>query len=423
MSTIVQAVVTQICGLIYSTTKPNLLSNTARSTVLGAVGQISKGCIVIRDETCNEELTFGSRSGSTVTVTIKNVAAWLRILLGSSVIMISNRDLTKDMTNMTSAFLTTLAGRVRPSNTLAMSSQNVKAHYDTSNAFFAAFLSPDMTYSCPIWPERESTADRPVSLQEAQMCKMNEIIKLAKINSSDHVLEIGTGWGSFAIEAVRVTGCRVTSLTLSIEQKQEAEARIEAAGFSDKITVHLRDYRDLVKDTIVFDKVVSIEMLEHVGKDHLVSYFNVVHRVLKTNGGIAVFQSSTMPESRYHGYNEGTEQIFPGAHLPSTTAIVEAAHKGSSGTLIPEAFVNLGGHYVKCLQQWKSNFEANFESEIIPAIKQKDQGATAFDIEQFRKKYLFYFDYCAAGFRTKTLGNALVTFAREGAIETIEHVV
>lgn len=129
------------------------------------------------------------------------------------------------------------------------------------------------------------------------MCKMNEIIKLAKINSSDHVLEIGTGWGSFAIEAVRVTGCRVTSLTLSIEQKQEAEARIEAAGFSDKITVHLRDYRDLVKDTIVFDKVVSIEMLEHVGKDHLVSYFNVVHRVLKTNGGIAVFQSSTMPES------------------------------------------------------------------------------------------------------------------------------
>lgn len=83
-----------------------------------------------------------------------------------------------------------------------------------------------------------------------------------------------------------------------------------------------------------------------------------------------------------------TRQIFPGAHLPSTTAIVEAAHKGSSGTLIPEAFVNLGGHYVKCLQQWKSNFEANFESEIIPAIKQKDQGATAFDIEQFRKKYL-----------------------------------
>ena len=117
------------------------------------------------------------------------------------------------------------------------------------------------------------------------------------IKRGDHVLEIGTGWGSFAIEAVRTTGCHVTSLTLSSEQKIEAERLVFAAGLTENIDILLEDYRALVMHGKMFDKVVSIEMLEHVGKDHLVEYFRIVHEVLKRKGGIAVFQTTTVPES------------------------------------------------------------------------------------------------------------------------------
>jgi cyclopropane-fatty-acyl-phospholipid synthase len=136
-------------------------------------------------------------------------------------------------------------------------------------------------------------------LEQAQMRKLRRFITNAKIKQDDHVLEIGTGWGSFAILAVRETACRVTSLTLSIEQKALAEQRIEQAGFTDRIQVLLCDYRALPtpKDGNLYDKVVSIEMLEAVGKEYLDTYFQCVDRLLKPQGGIAVFQCITMPES------------------------------------------------------------------------------------------------------------------------------
>jgi len=168
---------------------------------------------------------------------------------------------------------------------------------------FAAFLSPDMTYSCAIFPP--SPADAPATtttttttgeLEAAQYTKLRRLIASAKIKSTDHVLEIGTGWGSFAMEAVARTGCRVTSITLSVEQKALAEKRVSAAGMADKINVLLCDYRALPAPRKKFDKVVSIEMLEAVGGEYLEKYFEVVDCMLKDDGGIAVFQCITMPE-------------------------------------------------------------------------------------------------------------------------------
>lgn len=164
---------------------------------------------------------------------------------------------------------------------------------------FAAFLSPDMTYSCPVWDVQPGQPETHETLEEAQMRKLRRFIDGARIKPSDHVLEIGTGWGSFAIEAVKRTGCRVTSLTLSKEQLVLAEERIREANLEDRIHVSLMDYRALPTPEVPFDKIVSIEMLEAVGREYLGTYFACIDRLLKQNGGIAMFQCITMPEGRY----------------------------------------------------------------------------------------------------------------------------
>lgn len=220
--------------------------------------------------------------------------------------MVYNRNDTADMKTPLSYLTSTMVGWARASNKPLTSLANVQAHYDLSNDMFAAFLSPDMTYSCPKWLSADDEDSKTDNLEKAQIRKLQEIIQQARIKKTDHVLEIGTGWGSFAIEAVRSTGCRVTSLTLSTEQKEEAETRIAAAGFERNISVLLKDYRELLGQSLQFDKVVSIEMLEHVGKAHLPQYFGTVNELLKKDGGIAVFQSSTMPETV-----SGTKQFLP----------------------------------------------------------------------------------------------------------------
>lgn len=163
---------------------------------------------------------------------------------------------------------------------------------------FAAFLSPDMTYSCPIWQLKPISSSTTESLEQAQETKLQRFIENAHIKGSDHVLEIGTGWGSFAIAAVRKTGCRVTSVTLSAEQKELAESRISEAGYTDNVEVLLCDYRALPTPREgLYDKVVSIEMLEAVGKEYLSLYFECIDRMLKLDGGIGVFQCITIPET------------------------------------------------------------------------------------------------------------------------------
>lgn len=268
---------------------------------------------------------------------------------------------------------------------------NIQAHYDISNEMFAAFLSKDMTYSCPIWKPQSSAYEEVETLEAAQMTKLNRFIDGARIKPSDHVLEIGTGWGSFAIEAVRKTGCRVTSLTLSIEQKALAEKRIAAEGFSDKIEVMLMDYRALPTPKVPYDKVVSIEMLEAVGAEYLQIYFECIDRLLKQNGGIAVFQCITMPEGRYEAYAKGEDfirkYIFPGGHLPSINQLVENINLGSKGTLILERLENIGGHYARTLRLWKEEFLANFDLQIRPALMAEHADMSDMEIDVFRRKW------------------------------------
>lgn len=216
-----------------------------------------------------------------------------------------NREQLNNGTTWFSQLSSIVSNLARSTNTLSNALLNVSAHYDISNDMFAAFLSPDMTYSCPIW--NCSRPDDDELLESAQLRKLTYFIEGARIQPSDHVLEIGTGWGSFAIEAVKRTGCRVTTITLSTEQKDMAEKRIEEAGLGDRIEVRLQDYRELAVPMVPYDKIISIEMLEAVGQDYLANYFDCVHRLLKPNGGIAMFQCITMPEGRHEAYSKSKE--------------------------------------------------------------------------------------------------------------------
>ncbi|TKY85280.1 hypothetical protein EX895_006360 [Sporisorium graminicola] len=262
-------------------------------------------------------------------------------------------------------------------------------------------------------------------LEEAQKTKLRLIIKRANIRAGDRVLEIGTGWGSFAMEAVRLTGCTVDSVTLSVEQKALAEQRIAAAGMQSKIQVHLMDYRDFPPSwTDRFDRVCSIEMLEAVGIEFLPTYFGCVDRVLKRQGGVAVFQCITMPESRAEAYYKGVDfirkWIFPGGVLPSVTSLVNAATDASSGNLILDTLVSIGPHYARTLREWKARFEAQFDKIIRPAllrdhdeISRLPEPAKQNEVDVFRRKWIYYFVYCEVGFTHRVINDHILAFTRE----------
>jgi cyclopropane-fatty-acyl-phospholipid synthase len=322
-------------------------------------------------------------------------------------IFILNKTQLSNGSTIASSVMSTVSGLARSTNTLSNSRLNVSAHYDISNDMFAAFLSNDMTYSCPIWLPQSDPRSVNESLEDAQMRKLRRFIDNAKLKSSDHVLEIGTGWGSFAIEAVRTKGCRVTSLTLSTEQKALAESRIREAGLSDRIEVKLCDYRVYPVPEVLFDKVVSIEMLEAVGREFLDTYFQCVSKLLKPEGGIAVFQCITIPEAvslslrlrqrklthpqRYESYSKSQDfiqkYIFPGGHLPSVAQLVSSINTGSAGTLVVESIENIGGHYAKTLRLWKEAFNANFENKVKPALLKEHKDMNVDDVEVFRRKW------------------------------------
>lgn len=321
----------------------------AKPAILSVFNQIEVGTLLLVDQPAGTRLVYGQklpgpktaglpdggdhavRRADTiprVEIVVKNEAFWMRLFLFADMgfaesymlgefecedltaffqLFIVNRDQMSNGTTWFSSVSGAITSIARNTNTLSNALLNIQAHYDISNDMFAAFLSEDMTYSCPIWKPRTARAKREETLQEAQMTKLQRFIDGARIKSSDHVLEIGTGWGSFAIEAVRQTGCRVTSLTLSKEQKQLAEERIRDAGFDDRIQVKLMDYRNLAVPERPYDKIVSIEMLEAVGKEFLATYFSHMNRLLKRQGGIAMFQCITMPEGRYEAYSKSEE--------------------------------------------------------------------------------------------------------------------
>ncbi len=318
-------------------------------------------------------------------------------LVGIFRIFIENRHVVFDG-NLAISFLSRMldhAAHLLRKNTIPGARRNIARHYDLSNEFFATFLGKSMVYSCGLFLCENDT------LEDAQKNKMHEVIRKARIEKGDHVLEIGCGWGSFALEAVRQKGCRVTGITVSKQQYDYALARVRKAGLEGAVTIQLQDYRDV---TGCFDKIVSIEMIEAVGHEYLGDFFACCERLLAPEG-LAVLQVITIPDQRYerHGKEANWIQkhIFPGGHLPSLTALSNAmtAH---SGFMIEEV-ENIAQHYVKTLQEWRLRFEGA-AGEI---------SKLGFD-RSLQRKWKYYFSVCEAQFAMRVISNLQIVLTREG---------
>jgi cyclopropane-fatty-acyl-phospholipid synthase len=258
-----------------------------------------------------------------------------------------------------------------------------------------------MTYSAAIFPSKET------SLAKTQRNKIATIIAKAGITSKDHVLEIGCGWGSFAIEAVRQTGCRLTGITLSHEQLALARQRVKAAGLEGSIDLQLCDYR---KVTGEYSKIVSIEMLEAVGHAGLKPFFATCERLLQP-GGKAVIQVITIPDRKYNAYRYSSDwirkHIFPGGHLPSVGVLAKEMASGSK--LIFAQLDHFGLDYARTLDCWRETLLA----------KRRELVRLGYD-DNFLRKWDYYFSYCMAGFEARIIDLAQLVVEKPANGEEVQ---
>lgn len=395
---------------------------TARSLVFTLLGKLDSGSLtVVESFSANEpkqQTVFGHSQNSHITavIEVKNPAFYSRVLAGGSIAAAEaymdcwwdSPDLTAVMELMAinsstldnlegkSSILTKLSHRITHwlnRNTLENSAKNIEAHYDLSNELYATFLDEKMLYSSALYSDSKDT------LEQAQENKMARLCEQLQLTEQDHVIEIGTGWGAMAIYMAERYGCQVTTTTISEEQYQFALKKIEEKGLSNRITLLKEDYRNL---TGTYDKLVSIEMIEAVGKEYLNSYIQKCQSLLKPRGLMAI-QAITIADQRYEYYSNNVDfiqkYIFPGGFLPSITALTQAATQNSD--LVLRDLFDIGEDYAKTLNDWRSRFEL-----AEPMVRR-----LGFDT-RFIRMWNYYFCYCEGGFKAKSISTVHMTFQR-----------
>lgn len=279
------------------------------------------------------------------------------------------------------------------SNSISGSQKNIAEHYDLNNDFFATFLDPTMTYSSGYFCKEG------MSLLDSQYAKYRRLADQLRLKPTDHVLEIGSGWGANAIFMAQHYGCRVTSVTISKEQQKMAAERVAAAGLSDRVQVLIQDYRNIEGQ---FDKIVSIEMLEAVGHNYYEQYFSKCDQLLKPDG-IFALQVITSPDCRYESLRKGVDwiqkHIFPGSLLPSVAKINRAINNTSELTMVD--LKDMALDYAKTLNLWYGQFNQN-----ISTVR-----ALGFD-EQFIRKWRYYLNYCEAAFEMRNINVMQMIYTR-----------
>jgi cyclopropane-fatty-acyl-phospholipid synthase len=267
-------------------------------------------------------------------------------------------------------------------NSKSGSRRNIHAHYDIGNMFYRLWLDPSMTYSSALFAEPTMT------LQQAQHAKYARILEQLRLNAGERILEIGCGWGGFA-ELATKNGMQLTGLTLSTEQLEFAQQRLQQAGLAERAELKLQDYRDAEGE---FDGIASIEMFEAVGEQYWDSYFDCIARRLKPSGR-ACIQTITIADALFERYRKGSDfiqqYIFPGGMLPSPE--VFRAYAQRHGLEVADEFA-FGLDYARTLADWHRAFNA-----VLPAVR--EQG---FD-ERFIRTWQFYLAYCEAGFRERNI--------------------
>ena len=400
-------------------TTHNLTSALLRRGVLRQLSQLKSGHLVITEN--GERLIFGdSGAGLVGEVQIHDTSVWGMIAsngsIGAGEAFIhgywSSPDLTKVIRVLVSnldvldAMEGGLARLGRPlirglhwinRNTRKGSQKNIAAHYDLGNDMFEQFLDPTMMYSAAQFLTADDT------LEQAQLNKLQRICQKLDLKPADHLLEIGTGWGSMALYAAQHYGCKVTTTTLSKEQFDYTQTRIEALGLQEQVTLLLEDYRDL---TGQYDKLVSIEMIEAVGHHFLPSYFKQCARLLKPHG-LMLLQAITIREQRYEQAKSSVDfiqrYIFPGAALPSVQKMLEIVGKDTDMNLMH--MEDFGLHYAKTLRLWHENFR-RAHGRLTEL---------GYD-EYFLRLWEFYLCYCEGGFLERSIGTAQLLLAKPAAM-------
>jgi cyclopropane-fatty-acyl-phospholipid synthase len=283
-------------------------------------------------------------------------------------------------------------GHLARGNSRRGSRRNIAAHYDLSNAFFEAFLDRRMMYSSAVYERADMTLD------QASSAKLERLCRKLELSADDHLLEVGSGWGGLAEYAAGRYGCRVTTVTISPAQFEAAADRIRAAGLGDRVSVQLRDYRDLDGS---YDKIVSVEMVEAVGDDYLDGYFAALGRLLAPRGLMAL-QAITIEDRRFRQAVRSVDfikkYIFPGSFIPCVSRLVSSAATHSGTVLV--SLEDIGHDYARTLADWRARFEAQRPRVI----------ELGFD-ERFLRMWRFYLAYCEGGFRERAISDVQLLFA------------
>ncbi len=397
----------------------NWAQAAARRVLISRLRGLRWGSIVLR-ENGREDLRLGNGAPDqpSVTLAVNDPAAWTSVALGGDIgagqsfalgqwetsslrdlmrIFLRNAEVLDGIDSGWSTLAMPLYRHMhrRRDNTRNGSRENISAHYDLGNDFFASFLDEQLLYSSAVYPAGDAT------LEEAQVEKMERICRQLALQPGQRLLEIGSGWGGFALHAARRHGVEVHTITLSREQRDYAQARIEAAGLQDLVQVELLDYRDVAGQD-VYDHVVSIEMIEAVGHRHMATYLSTIDRVLRP-GGRAVIQGITFPDRHFDRYLRMTDFIrhfiFPGGSLISMQQVLNAA----AGVTKLELFhvEEIGMHYARTLREWHERFRRNREG-----LPEKYRDA------EFQRLWAFYLQSCEACFMERRTGAVQLGFVK-----------
>lgn len=397
------------------TIRSGLLDRLGRKVLLNRLGGLDWGRIIIED--AGERLVFGRHDDPLQTVVhVDDPRFYGAAVFGGSIgaaeafmagywrcsdltalfrIMVRNQSVMANLEKGPAVLTAPLHKlfHVLHRNTRSGSRQNIAAHYDLGNDFYRLFLDETMTYSSGIFLQKDST------LTEASLAKYERICRKLDLQPEDQILEIGTGWGGFALHAARHYGCRVTTTTISREQHDHACRQVSKAGLTDRITLLRQDYRDL---SGCYDKLVSIEMIEAVGHRFLPTFFRCCSNLLKPDG-LLLIQAITFPDHLYEAYRHTVDfinrYIFPGSCIPSLTALSQAAARASDLRLVN--LEDITPHYARTLRAWRTRF-----------LHHREDVRSLGYPESFCRMWEYYLCYCEGGFEERYIGDVQLLFAK-----------
>jgi cyclopropane-fatty-acyl-phospholipid synthase len=402
------------------TPKPHFLDGLAERGVRARLALLQHGRVSLIDQ--GQRSDYGApsaRSPLSVQIEVLDPRFWGELAFGGSIgageaymagywrcddltglvrILLQNREVLDGMEGGLARLTAPLQKALHWTNrnTRSGSRRNIAAHYDLGNEFFALFLDPTMMYSCAYYETPQTT------LEAAQQARLHRVCQHLALKPTDHLLEIGTGWGGMAIHAAQHYGCRVTTTTISRQQYELARERVAAAGLQDRITLLLEDYRDLNGQ---YDKLVSLEMIEAVGHQFYGTYFAQCARLLKDDG-LMLLQAITIADQRYEAARKSVDfiqrHIFPGSTIPSITAMLNAITAETDMKLVQ--LDDIGPHYATTLRHWRERFMARLDEVRLLGYP-----------DTFIRMWDFYLCYCEGGFTERAIGDVHMLLAKPGA--------